>query len=82
MVSPSKAVELTLRGAIQQSEKATMNAGEVGMRVVFRGRCKKIAIGTVKQREQMAKTANSVVGQIGCEAGRQLMRGLFGNLRR
>jgi hypothetical protein len=30
----------------------------------------------------MAKTANSVVGQIGCEAGRQLMRGLFGNLRR
>ena len=56
MVSPSKAVELTLRGAIQQSEKDTMNAGEVGMRVVFRGRCKKIAIGTVKQREQMGSS--------------------------
>lgn len=53
MVSPSKAVELTLRGAIQQSERETMNEGEVGMRVVFRGRCKKISIGTVKQREQM-----------------------------
>lgn len=35
-----------------------------------------------KQREQMAKTVNSVIGQIGREAGRQLMRGLFGNLRR
>lgn len=53
MVSPSKAVELTLRGAIQQSDRDTMNENEVGMRVVFRGRCKKISIGTVKQREQM-----------------------------
>lgn len=53
MVSPSKSVELTLRGAIQQSERDTLNEGEVGMRVVFRGRCKKISIGTVKQREQM-----------------------------
>ena len=53
MVSPSKSVELTLRGAIQQSERDTMIEGEVGMRVVFRGRCKKISIGTVKQREQM-----------------------------
>ena len=53
MVSPSKSVELTLRGAIQQSERDTMSEGEVGMRVVFRGRCKKISIGTVKQREQM-----------------------------
>ena len=52
-VSPSKSVELTLRGAIQQSERDTMSEGEVGMRVVFRGRCKKISIGTVKQREQM-----------------------------
>ena len=53
MVSPSKAVELTLRGAIQQSDRDTMNENEVGMRVVFRGKCKKISIGTVKQREQM-----------------------------
>ena len=53
MVSPSKSIELTLRGAIQQSERDTMSEGEVGMRVVFRGRCKKISIGTVKQREQM-----------------------------
>ena len=53
MVSPRKSIELTLRGAIQQSERDTMSEGEVGMRVVFRGRCKKISIGTVKQREQM-----------------------------
>ena len=56
MVSPSKAVELTLWGAIQQSERETMNEGEVGMRVVFRGRCKKIKIGDVKQREQMGSS--------------------------
>ena len=56
MVSPSKACELTLRGAIQGSEKDTQNECEVGMRVVFRGRCKKIVIGTVKQREQMGSS--------------------------
>lgn len=69
MVSPSKAVELTLRGAIQQSEKDTMNAGEVGMRVVFRGRCKKIAIGTVKQREQMGSSITLELTYIMVEMG-------------
>jgi len=56
MVAPNKAVELTLRGAIQQTERDTQNEGEVGMRVVYRGRCKKIALGTVKQREQMGSS--------------------------
>lgn len=56
MVAPNKAVELTLRGAIQQTERDTQNEGEVGMRVVFRGRCKNIKIGTVKQREQMGSS--------------------------
>ncbi len=56
LVSPSKAVELMLRGAIQVSEKDTQNENEIGMRVVFRGRCKKIAIGTVKQWEQMGSS--------------------------
>lgn len=56
MVSPSTAIELMLRGAIQQTEKTTLNEAEIGMRVVFRGRCKKIAIGTVKQREQMGSS--------------------------
>ena len=53
MVSPSKSIELTLRGAIQQSERDTMSEGEVGMRVVMSGRPKTFAIGTVKQREGM-----------------------------
>lgn len=35
-----------------------------------------------KQEEQMAKTVNSIIGQIGREAGRQLVRGLFGSLKR
>lgn len=49
MIDPTTAVELTLRGAIQQTIKATGATDYVGMRVVFRGRSKKIAIGTVKQ---------------------------------
>ena len=35
-----------------------------------------------RQRAQAAKAASSVLGQIGREAGRQLVRGLFGALRR
>mgnify|MGYP002512846658 CR=1 FL=1 len=35
-----------------------------------------------RQREQAMKAANSVLGSIGREAGRQLMRGLFGALKR
>lgn len=53
MVDPSSAVDLTLRGAIQYNDKATQATDYMGMRVVMRGRCKKIAIGTVKQREGM-----------------------------
>ena len=52
-INPSSAVELMLRGSIQYTVKATQDADEMGMRVVVRGRCKKIAIGTVKQREGM-----------------------------
>ena len=69
MVSPSKSVELTLRGAIQQSERDTMSEGEVGMRVVFRGRCKKIVIGTVKQREQMGSSITLELTYIMVEMG-------------
>ncbi len=35
-----------------------------------------------RQREQAAKAASSMLGSIGREAGRQLMRGLFGALKR
>lgn len=49
LIDPTTPVELTLRGAIQQTVKATGAVDYVGMRVVFRGRSKKIAIGTVKQ---------------------------------
>lgn len=49
LVSPTSPVELTLRGAIQYNVKSTGGTDYMGMRVVIRGRCKKIAIGTVKQ---------------------------------
>ena len=40
------------------------------------------ARATEKQREQAMKTVSSVIGQIGRETSRQLLRGLFGNLRK
>ena len=49
LIDPTVPAELTLRGAIQQTVKATGAVDYIGMRVVFRGRSKKIAIGTVKQ---------------------------------
>ncbi|MEZ3453524.1 MAG: phage major tail tube protein [Oscillospiraceae bacterium] len=53
LVDTRKSTELTLRGAIQVVDPSTHDASEIGMRVVARGRCKKIAPGTVKQREAM-----------------------------
>lgn len=49
LINPTDPVALTLRGAIQYNVKATGATDYMGMRVVVRGRCKKIAIGTVKQ---------------------------------
>lgn len=53
MIDSTTSVELTLRGAIQRTNPTTQNVEYIGMRVVVRGRCKKIKIGTVKQREGM-----------------------------
>jgi hypothetical protein len=49
LISPATPVALTLRGAIQYNVKSTGGTDYMGMRVVVRGRCKKISIGTVKQ---------------------------------
>lgn len=53
MVAPTKAVDLTLRGAIQHTDRATQNTTYVGLRVVFRGKCKKVKPGTVKLHDVM-----------------------------
>ena len=53
MVAPTKAVDLTLRGAIQYTDRATQNTTYVGLRVVFRGKCKKVKPGTVKLHDVM-----------------------------
>ena len=49
LIAPTTPVDLTLRGAIQYNVRANGSTDYMGMRVVFRGRCKKITIGTVKQ---------------------------------
>lgn len=49
LIDSTKPVELTLRGAIQMTVASTGALDYVGMRVVIRGKCKKISIGTVKQ---------------------------------
>lgn len=53
MVDPTESMELTLRGAIQYTVKATQQTDYMGMRVVLRGKPKKLTIGTVKQRGKM-----------------------------
>ena len=53
MISPASSVELTLRGAIQYTRGDTQAVDYMGMRVVVRGRCKKISTGKAKQRESM-----------------------------
>lgn len=49
LVNPNSAIDLTLRGAIQQLDPTTGAAKPVGVRVVERGICKNISLGTVKQ---------------------------------
>lgn len=49
LINPTSPVALTLRGAIQYNVKTNSSTDYMGMRVVVRGRCKKIKIGTVKQ---------------------------------
>lgn len=53
MIAPTKAVDLTLRGAIQYTDQATQNTDYMGLRVVFRGKCKKTKPGTVKLHDVM-----------------------------
>ena len=53
VINPGAAVELTLRGAIQYTDPVTQAVRYIGMRVVIRGRCKKVQIGTVKQHGAM-----------------------------
>lgn len=53
MIDPTQPVEITLRAAEQVSVKATGATDYVGMRVVVRGKPKKIELGNVKQGDKM-----------------------------
>ena len=48
MINPSAPLDLTLRGALQYTKTANGAVDYMGMRVIMRGKCKKIAPGTVK----------------------------------
>ena len=54
MIDTTKAVELTLRGSQQYTVQATGDVDQMGMRVVFRGRAKKLTPGTMKQGGAMS----------------------------
>lgn len=56
MVDVTKAVDLTVRGALQESDPTTQAVSYKGFRVVVRGKCKTCAIGTVRQRGTMDST--------------------------
>lgn len=53
MIDTTKAVELVLRGSQQYTDRATGNVDQMGMRVVFRGRAKKLSPGDMKQGKAM-----------------------------
>lgn len=68
----------------KEAEKAAKEAAkqEEQMQKAAEKEAQRAAKAEEKQREQMAKTVNSVIGQIGREAGRQIVRGIFGALKR
>lgn len=69
----AKEEERAARAAEKEAERAQKAAEKEAERA---------ARAAEKQREQAMKTVGSVIGQIGRETSRQLLRGLFGNLRK
>ena len=69
----AKEEERAARAAEKEAERAQKAAEKEAERA---------ARAAEKQREQAMKTVSSVIGQIGRETSRQLLRGLFGNLRK
>jgi len=63
--------------AEKEAEKAAAKAAKEAEKAAERA-----AKEEQKRRDRMAKTANSIIGQVGREAGRQLIRGLFGSLKK
>ena len=63
--------------AQKEAEKAAEKAAKEAEKAA-----EKAAKEEQKRRDRMAKTANSILGQVGREAGRQLIRGLFGSLKK
>ena len=69
----AKEEERVAKAAEREAERAQKTAEKEAERA---------ARAAEKQREQAMKTVSSVIGQIGRETSRQLLRGLFGNLRK
>ena len=79
-----KAVERAEREAQKAAEKAAKEAerARIAAEKEAAKEAERRAKEEAKKRERAAKTVNSVIGQIGREAGRQLVRGLFNSLKR
>lgn len=56
VMNPMEAVDLTLRGAIQNTDLETSRTKFTGMRVVFRGKMASFAPGNVQSAEQMGSS--------------------------
>ncbi len=63
------------------AEKAAAKEQEAAQKAAAK-EAERQAKAAERQQQKVVDTVASVVGQIGREAGRQLMRGLFGNLKR
>ena len=79
-----KAAERAEREAQKAAEKAAKEAerARIAAEKEAAKEAERRAKEEAKKRERAAKTVNSVIGQIGREAGRQLVRGLFNSLKR
>ena len=79
-----KAAERAEREAQKAAEKAAKEAerARVAAEKQAAKEAERRAKEEAKKRDRTAKTVNSVIGQIGREAGRQLVRGLFNSLKR
>lgn len=76
-----EALEKERAAQAAEAEKEAAEAAERAEREAAK-RAERQARAAQKEAERTARTMQSVIGQIGREAGRQLVRGLFGSLKR
>lgn len=71
LMNPAGIVELTLRAAVQTVLTDSGQVVENGMRIIFRGRCKKVSMGKAKQGEGMDSSVTLELTYYKVEAGKK-----------